>query len=307
MTKETGETIAWADYDAWGKPLSPRGHDMNMAGMDNAVGFTSYTYDTVLDLYFAQARFYDQNDRRFTQVDPIKDGINWYAYCEGNPVVFVDPSGLDSWIIVSLYENDEAENQRNINQAEIRKAAYEEQYGTPCRIRYVNTADDFRTAWNSLGRVYSNSHSFRDVPIDAVEVISHGHVSMAEGSNSYLNWYIYFSDGSKLYSSSYEEMRSEDRSIDDLNPKTMTQLYFSACNTANQDFKTNIVQAFYDKNPNISSVAGWDGGVAFVFSSRNPFTRTKIDYPSKRQPTFDTLSNMFDTKRKAGKITLTRP
>ena len=74
--------------------MSPVDFDMNMAGVDNAVGFTSYTYDTVLDLYFAQARFYDQNDRRFTQVDPIKDGINWYAYCGNNPVVFVDPSGL---------------------------------------------------------------------------------------------------------------------------------------------------------------------------------------------------------------------
>jgi len=67
---------------------------MNMAGVDNAVSFTSYTYDKVLDLYFAQARFYDQNDRRFTQQDPIKDGVNWYAYCGNNPVVFVDPSGL---------------------------------------------------------------------------------------------------------------------------------------------------------------------------------------------------------------------
>jgi len=94
ITKENGQTIAWADYDAWGKPRSPQGHDMNTAGIDNAIGFTSYTYDTVLDLYFAQARFYDQNDRRFISVDPIKDGINWYAYCGNNPIVFVDPSGL---------------------------------------------------------------------------------------------------------------------------------------------------------------------------------------------------------------------
>jgi len=96
ITKENGETIAWADYDAWGKPRSPQGYDMNMAGVDNVIGFTSYTYDKVLDLYFAQARFYDQNDRRFISVDPIKDGVNWYAYCGNSPVVFVDPSGLEA-------------------------------------------------------------------------------------------------------------------------------------------------------------------------------------------------------------------
>jgi len=25
--------------------------------------------------------------------DPARDGLNWYAYCGGNPIVFVDPSG----------------------------------------------------------------------------------------------------------------------------------------------------------------------------------------------------------------------
>ena len=94
MTRENGTTIAWADYDEWGKPRSPRDHDMNMAGVDNAIGFTSYTYDTVLDKFFAQARFYDATNRRFMASDPMKNGTNWYSYCINNPVVFVDPSGL---------------------------------------------------------------------------------------------------------------------------------------------------------------------------------------------------------------------
>jgi len=57
---------------------------MNRAGVDNVIGFTTYTYDTVLDKFFAQARMYDQNNRRFMASDPIKDGANWYTYCENN-------------------------------------------------------------------------------------------------------------------------------------------------------------------------------------------------------------------------------
>ena len=36
---------------------------------------------------------YDAADRRFMAVDLVKDGNNWYAYSENNPVTLCDPSG----------------------------------------------------------------------------------------------------------------------------------------------------------------------------------------------------------------------
>ena len=51
----------------------------------------------MLDLYFAQNRFYDPADHRFTQEDPIKDGENWYRYCGNNPINGFDPSGMTLW------------------------------------------------------------------------------------------------------------------------------------------------------------------------------------------------------------------
>ena len=77
-----------------GHPLTETYTDTNFSGIDNLNNYTGYTWDETLDLYFAQNRFYDVQNHRFTQEDIIKDGANWYAYCEGNPLVYVDPWGL---------------------------------------------------------------------------------------------------------------------------------------------------------------------------------------------------------------------
>ena len=64
-----------------------------MAGVIVGAGFTSYTYDSVLEMFFAQARFYDAGNRMFTQSDPARDGFNLYVYCWGNPISYVDYNG----------------------------------------------------------------------------------------------------------------------------------------------------------------------------------------------------------------------
>ena len=59
-----------------------------------AAVFTGHPYDTVLDIYFAEARFYDANHRQWMASDPIKSGLNWYLYVEANPGTYFDPTGL---------------------------------------------------------------------------------------------------------------------------------------------------------------------------------------------------------------------
>ena len=41
-----------------------------------------------------RARFYNPLIRRFVNADPAQQGWNWYAYAAGNPLGFVDPTGL---------------------------------------------------------------------------------------------------------------------------------------------------------------------------------------------------------------------
>ena len=91
---ENGKVISHTIYDPWGNPLTETYTDTNFSGIDNSNNYTGYTWDEVLDLYFAQNRFYDPADHRFTQEDPIKDGENWYAYCGNEPTSTIDVTGL---------------------------------------------------------------------------------------------------------------------------------------------------------------------------------------------------------------------
>jgi len=43
---------------------------------------------------YLRHRYYDPRIGRFSQEDPIRDGLNWYTYTSNNPIFYVDPSGL---------------------------------------------------------------------------------------------------------------------------------------------------------------------------------------------------------------------
>lgn len=51
--------------------------------------------DELTGLYYLRARYYNASLGRFTQEDTIyNDGLNLYAYCNSNPVMYSDPSGF---------------------------------------------------------------------------------------------------------------------------------------------------------------------------------------------------------------------
>ena len=91
-TKANGQSFAELTYDAWGMPESPNKLLNNDHGNYVFATFTGHIYDTTLDIYFAEARFYDANNRTRLAMDPVKDGGNWYCY--SNPTTYYDPTGL---------------------------------------------------------------------------------------------------------------------------------------------------------------------------------------------------------------------
>lgn len=67
---------------------------LNSAETSNPFRYCGEYYDEELDSVYLRNRYYQPAVGRFINEDPIKDGLNWYNYCGGNPVVMVDPSGL---------------------------------------------------------------------------------------------------------------------------------------------------------------------------------------------------------------------
>ncbi|MDR1024334.1 MAG: RHS repeat-associated core domain-containing protein [Treponema sp.] len=65
-------------------------------GMD--LGYTGKPYDATTGLYNYGYRDYQPEAARFTTVDPVRDGANWYAYVNNDPVNWIDPWGLEAFV-----------------------------------------------------------------------------------------------------------------------------------------------------------------------------------------------------------------
>ena len=60
----------------------------------NRLRYNGQMADGLTGLYYLRARYYNASLGRFTQEDVIyNDGLNLYAYCGSNPVMYEDPSG----------------------------------------------------------------------------------------------------------------------------------------------------------------------------------------------------------------------
>jgi hypothetical protein len=55
---------------------------------------------------------------RFTTVDPIRDGANWFAYVNNDPVNWVDLWGLADIVVIRALENDFTPNNTIYNSDE---------------------------------------------------------------------------------------------------------------------------------------------------------------------------------------------
>ena len=100
IVDEDGNVAATYKYDAWGN-WTVSGGDV---GTYNSFRYRGYYYDTAIMLYYLKTRWYDPETGRFISPDSINyldpqsiNGLNLYAYCLNNPVMYTDPDGTTAW------------------------------------------------------------------------------------------------------------------------------------------------------------------------------------------------------------------
>jgi len=100
LADETGAVVESYEYDAWGNVLGvydENDQQISTSGIGNRFTFQGREYSWATGLYNFRARWYDPVTGRWLSKDPIgiEGGLNQYVFCENNPVMFVDPWGLD--------------------------------------------------------------------------------------------------------------------------------------------------------------------------------------------------------------------
>ncbi len=94
-----GVVVVSYTYDAWGNVLSVTGSMAGTLGTLNPLRYRGYVYDTETKLYYLNSRYYNPATGRFVNADIFVStgqgvlGSNMFAYCNNNPVMYVDPSG----------------------------------------------------------------------------------------------------------------------------------------------------------------------------------------------------------------------
>jgi RHS repeat-associated protein len=82
-------------YDAYGMVTNSTGTWKGPFGYSGGAGYQ----EDETGLQLLGHRYYDASTGRFLTRDPIKDGRNWYGYCDNSPVIYVDATGLAKIVV----------------------------------------------------------------------------------------------------------------------------------------------------------------------------------------------------------------
>ena len=101
ITDETGAVVAKYSYDAWGKCTIDQDNSACNIATLNPFRYRGYYYDSEIEMYYLQSRYYDPEIGRFINADSVETlnatngafGCNLFAYCHNDPIDNKDSAG----------------------------------------------------------------------------------------------------------------------------------------------------------------------------------------------------------------------
>ena len=144
------KVISWTSYNEWGEITHNAVLNCGARELDLVKLYATHDFDAVLTQYYAKARFYDVDNRRFTAVDPILDPSQYdlsqyatdpmqlvqYLYVKDNAVNWIDLMGLRV-----LTDAEEEKFEKSFNKLkDIARKQYPLLYIASDRFQYVEDA-----------------------------------------------------------------------------------------------------------------------------------------------------------------------
>jgi RHS repeat-associated protein len=110
LSNGAGALVQTYTFDSFGKTTTSSG------SLTNPFQFASRELDSETTLYYMRARHFDPATGRFISEDPtrFRAGVNFYAYTLNNPVLYVDPYGLESGDLNRLVPGPNGETAKNV-------------------------------------------------------------------------------------------------------------------------------------------------------------------------------------------------
>ena len=111
LVDDTGNVVASYIYDAWGNhqvfdASGVENTNADFIGNINPIRYRGYYFDVETNLYYLNSRYYDPEVGRFISLDAVDylapdsiHGLNLFAYCFNNPIMYSDGSGhMPEWL-----------------------------------------------------------------------------------------------------------------------------------------------------------------------------------------------------------------
>ena len=130
IVSETGEILDKYEYSDYGEVIG------EYYG-DNPFKYCAeyQDYSVREPKIYLRNRYYQPSTGRFLTSDPAQDGMNWYMYCGGDPVNYVDPLGLAPSVMEAALMADHV---------------YNHNWDEPINNRRIYDADGNYTGWRMI-------------------------------------------------------------------------------------------------------------------------------------------------------------